>query len=669
MRRRSLTATFAMVSLVAMVTLAVALVVTVAKVMQRQALSSAVATAQAYVNSGVVGHVPDSAFGASATLPVAEKQQLDQFVAQSRNAPGTSTGGLLAARLWNASSQLVYDSRDQSRAGFPNGTQLDTALTEGRAAPAVKKELNSATGQPSSGGRVLDVYLPLTSGTTDKRVGAAEVILDYGPTEVAVSKVLRDLALLIAGGLVLLWLLLFRTVMKASHRLRASASENARLALLDPLTGLPNRRLFTERLERAAERSRESGEHIGLLLLDVDRFKEINDSLGHDRGDDLLVQIAARLRGLLREGDTVARLGGDEFAILLPDVNSVADAQEVAGRLLSAFTEPYDLDELVLHVETSAGLALMPDHAGDEVSLLRRADVAMYVAKSSRQGLSTCTVDGQETSTAKLVLLGDLRLALDTHDQLQMHYQPKVDLATGEVNGLEALLRWRHPRRGMLPPGEFIPLAETTGLMHLLTARVLELVCRQLQAWLVDGWDLPVAVNLSALNLAEPQLVADIRRILTHTNVPAELLEFEITESAIVADPVRAAVVLRQLRALGATVALDDFGIGNTSISQLRDLPVQTLKIDRSFVQDLAAGSDVLVKVITDLGHEFGMTVIAEGVEDAATAQRLLDLGCDVGQGYWYSRPVDGTDLHTVLGSLVTRSRTVPVESPRSVAI
>ncbi len=644
MRRRSLTATFALVSLVAIGGLAIALVATVATILRQQALDSSVRTAQAYVMSGIVGHVNDTAFGSGGQLEPADEAALDAFVTQGTHSNG-SGGGLIAVRLWNGVSQLVYDSRDATRAGFPDGDQLDQALTGHHAAAALKSEIASSGTSSSAEVQVLDVYVPVLSQKNHTVIGAAEVLLDYGPTAHTVSTALRTVALVILAGLVMLWLLLFRTVRKASRRLRQSATENARLALLDPLTGLPNRRLLSERLERAAQETRETDTHLALLLLDIDRFKEINDSLGHDRGDQLLVQVAGRLTAMLREGDTVARLGGDEFAVLLRGVASVAEAEQVANRVLNAFADPYRLDELVLHVESSAGLALMPDHAVDEIALLRRADVAMYVSKANRRGLATYTSEGDDNTTARLVLLGDLRVAIDADDQLEMHYQPKIDLLTGEVNGLEALVRWRHPQRGLVSPADFIPLAETTGLMHALTAHVLDLVCAQVSVWQETGWELPVAVNLSALNLAEPELLSDIRAVLARHRIPARLLEFEITESAIVADPVRAANVLRELTGLGATVALDDFGIGNTSISQLRDLPVQTLKIDQSFVSDLEQGSDVLVKVMTDLGHEFGLVVVAEGVEDQATVDRLRLLGCDVAQGFFYARPAAACDL------------------------
>ena len=370
------------------------------------------------------------------------------------------------------------------------------------------------------------------------------------------------------------------------------------------------------------------------------------------------MQVADRLREIVRETDTVARLGGDEFAILLTTVRSVEDGAMFAERVLGAFSQPYVIDGLVLHVETSVGLALLPDHADDAQTLLKRADVAMYIAKAGRRGMSIYEAEGDSNSPARLILLGDLRRALDADDQLSVHYQPKLDLNTRAIVGLEALLRWNHPLRGNIPPGDFIPLAEQTGLVHMITRRVLELVLTQIRIWRADGWEIQVAVNLSALNLAEPDLDRKIADLLEEYDVPARLLEFEITESAIVQDPERAAATLRRIAAMGSTIALDDFGIGNTSISQLRDLPIDTLKIDRSFILDMAtAGGEVLVKVVTDLAHEFQMVAVAEGVEEPEIAERLRALGCDLAQGFLYARPVPAHELPAIFATYGTNPR------------
>ncbi len=654
MRRRgrlSLTATFAVVSLVALAVLGAALVASMAQLLQRQALENAVRTAQGYVSAGV---------GERVSLANWQTGEIDPPVVTSlrKNLHPDST--MIRLQLWTHDATNLFDS-DASTDDQPNYARLAAATVDGELSTELVESGDFAGVVPSTSmglEQVLSVYVPIydTAMRVDaaaryQPVGAAEVVLDYSPTLAATRDAVITIGIITILGLGLVWALLFRTVHNASRRLRASSEENARLALLDPLTGLPNRRLLNERLETAVSDALRDGKHVGLLLLDIDRFKEINDSLGHDRGDQLLVEAADRLRTIVRETDTVARLGGDEFAILLKTVRSVADGVMFAERVLEAFDAPYEIDGLVLHVETSIGLALFPDHADDMQSLLKLADVAMYIAKAGRRGMSVYEADGDTNSPARLILLGDLRRALDSDDQLSIHYQAKLDLESKSVVGLEALLRWKHPLRGMVPPGEFIPLAEQTGLVHTVTDRVMRMVLTQQRAWIDEGLEIPVAVNLSALNLAEPELDRRIARLLEEYDVPARLLEFEITESAIMQDPERAAETLRRIAAMGSTIALDDFGIGNTSISQLRDLPIDTLKIDRSFISDMTTGNEVLVKVVTDLAHEFSMVAVAEGVELPETAERLRLLGCDIAQGFLYARPVPASELPDVLAT------------------
>ncbi|HTY72617.1 MAG TPA: EAL domain-containing protein [Actinomycetes bacterium] len=683
-RRSSLIVTFSAVSLLAMVVLGVGLVVACTSLLREQALNDGARTAETYVrlkldaDRSVLNAFRGDhqlAYDDPGLVALAEQMGLQPDANPKQGLQAGPGQPLLGLRLWNDSGELLWDTRTAA-AGFADTARLDQVLNDDRSAAAVTHELTvGAASRPAaplgSGGAagaspgitdapvttqeihnraVLDVYVPVTDAT-GQRVGVAEVELDYRATEAALVHSVRIVALVVVAGLALLWLLLFRTVWNASRTLRRQAAETARLALLDPLTGLPNRRLLNERLERAAAASARSGDSVGLILLDIDRFKEVNDTLGHPRGDALLVEVARRLKEVVRDTDTVARLGGDEFAILLPATHGVAETAAIAGRVQDVFSQPFDLDGLVLHVDTSVGYAALPEHAADITSLLQRADVAMYTAKSMRAGPEVYTPAGDLNSPNRLVLLGDLRRALDDNDQLCMYYQPKVDLATGRVCGLEALLRWRHPLRGLVPPGEFIPLAEQTGLVASLTQRVLRLVAEQVAAWAAEGQTLPVAVNLSARNLAETDLAVFVRDLLVEYRLDARMLEFEITESAIVEDPERARDMLLRLTALGIDVAVDDFGIGNTSMSQLRSMPLSTLKIDRSFVADLARdeGGAVLVKAIIDLAHEFNLVAVAEGVEEPAVTERLRSLGCDVGQGFLWSRAVSASELPAVL--------------------
>jgi diguanylate cyclase len=658
-RRLRLTATFALVSLVAMTALGVALVWVSAHLLQQQALLQAQRTAEAYVRFGVEREVPQTAYR-TGSFSADLISRLDRdFAAQ----PGASLTGL---RLWTGDGILIYDSNRSStdpvpapgsdvvvQGGIPDPIRFQAATLRvgATSTAAVVDEIAPGGGKTTR----LDVYTPVFYGQASPQA-VAEVLLSYDATAAAVSSGTQTILYVVLAGLVLLWLLLFRTVHRASRRLRVQAAENARLALLDPLTGLPNRRLFNDRLDRAAAVSARTGLPLGLLLLDIDRFKDVNDTLGHPRGDALLVQVAARLGAAIREADTVARLGGDEFAILMPVVDSVAAAETFAQRVKDVFSEPFDLDGLILHIDTSIGLAVLPEHADDVTALMARADIAMYTAKAAGLGLTTFsgTAEKGEDATSRLMLLGDLRRALGTEDELHMYYQPKVDLHTGEVVGLEALLRWQHPVLGLIPPTDFIPMAEQTGLIKQLTARVLGLVVTQLAAWLDEGQELPVAVNLSARNLLEPDLDEVVASLVEMHGLPPHLLEFEITESAIIEDPVKAGAMLRKLTALGMTVAVDDFGIGNTSMSQLGTMPLRTIKIDRSFVTDLAhdASGQVLVKAIVDLAHEFGLVAVAEGVEDADVIDRLRAMGCDIAQGYHWSRPVPVDQLPAVLQRL-----------------
>jgi diguanylate cyclase len=659
-RRMSLTTTFAVVSLIAMSVLGIALVTSVAQLLRQQALDEAVRTATAYAESGLRGRISTAEWEQEVFAP----RTVDRL--ETNLLPDAT---LLTFRLWGRSGRVLFDSSlsgSPMASAFPDTLRLDRAVGEGLPTAALVTEVAaSGTGSmPMSGvDTVLSVYVPVLPDRniglpSSQPLGAAEIVLDYSPTEAATAEAVRTVAVVVAVGLLVVWLLLFRTVRNASRRLRASAAENARLALLDPLTGLPNRRLLNERLERAVADAYRERHHVGLLLLDIDRFKEINDSLGHDRGDQLLIQVADRLRELVRETDTVARLGGDEFASLLTTVRSVDDGAHVRRAHPRGLRQPYVIDGLVLHVDTSVGLAVLPDHADDGQSLLKRADVAMYIAKAGRRGMSVYESERDASSPARLIILGDLRRALDSADQLSVHYQPKLDLHSGRIVGLEALLRWNHPERGSVPPGDFIPIAEQTGLVHLLTRRVLELVLSQIREWLRDGWEIQVAVNLSALNLAEPDFDQRIAELLAEYDVPPGCSSSRSPSPRSCRTRSGPRATLARIAAMGSTIALDDFGIGNTSISQLRDLPIDTLKIDRSFIVDMErAGGEVLVKVVTDLAHEFEMVAVAEGVEEHDVAERLKALGCDLAQGFLYARPLPAEDLPAVFATYGTNPR------------
>jgi len=666
-RRWSLTRYFGVVSVVAMSALGVALVWVTSNVMQQQSVRDGTQSA-ASVMAYAVAPLPAGAFTEGLLTP------------EQRDAVEGATSGfgsrIVELRLWSTTGVLMYSSTD-ARVGFPDTERLSRVMESGSSDARVLDDVSRLEGTSTVGAtirEVLDVYVPVraadaldVAGTpvadlapadpdgepsAGEVIGAAEVMLDHTPAVDALAEARRTVTLVVAGGLVALWLLLFRTVHTTSKRLQSSALENARLALLDSLTGLPNRRLLADRMRKDVDAALATGGRVGLVLLDIDRFKDINDSLGHDHGDELLEQVAERLRGALRDEDVVARLGGDEFAVLLPDVRSVANAERLARRVRQLFVPPFQLGEMSLHVETSVGVACIPDHAHDASSLMRTADVAMYTAKHHRTGVAVYDADEDHSSPARLVLLGDLHTAIEQApelSQLVMHYQPKIALDTGRTVGYEALMRWIHPERGVLMPNVFIPLAEQSGVIHELTRFALRSTITQLARWRTAGLPLPVAVNLSAHDVTTTAVVDVLESLLAEHDVPAELVEVEITETALVADRSRIVPVLERLDELGVKVAIDDFGIGNTSISQLRDLPVDELKIDRLFVSDLRdggrEGSEVVVQAMVDLAHSFGLRVVAEGVEDEATAAVLRRLGVDRAQGFHWSAAVPASEI------------------------
>jgi diguanylate cyclase (GGDEF)-like protein/PAS domain S-box-containing protein len=423
----------------------------------------------------------------------------------------------------------------------------------------------------------------------------------------------------------------------------AAENELRRQARRDPLTGLPNRNRVTAAL--ADHCQGEGTGHAALLLMDLDGFKDVNDGLGHDVGDQLLVEIGHRLDRVTRSEDVVARLGGDEFAVLLTHLASPRHAVAVAENLGDLIREPIRLGDVTLEVGVSIGIAECTE-GDDPHAVLQRADVAMYRAKRQRSGYAIYGDSDDEERRNSVKVTAELREAIDEGD-LVVHYQPKVELATGLVDSVEALVRWQHPTRGLLPPTEFIALAERTGLIRDLTTRVLDASLRQCATWRAEGLDLPVAVNLSPRVLGQGDLVAGVRHALEAAAVPANRLTLEITESAFPENTRGLSTALDELGALGVRLAVDDFGTGWSSLSKLKELPVQELKIDRSFVTALAEDDTdhSIVRSIIDLAGSLNLSVVAEGVESAEVGDLLLRLGCPLAQGYYFSRPVPGSLL------------------------
>ncbi len=456
----------------------------------------------------------------------------------------------------------------------------------------------------------------------------------------------------VAVGLAVLTLVLVlaRTLLAL---IEVGALATARLeAGTDDLTGLANRRSFQRRLARDLT---PPGQTVTLLLIDLDRFKEVNDSLGHTVGDELLCLVARRIEGTLRAEDLLARLGGDEFAVLTGDGDR-ANAASLAERLVETLRTPFELESVRLHIDASVGIALAPDDATDPVQLLRRADVAMYRAKASGGGYSASTPSSDLELTQRFSLIEDLRGAL-ARDELEAWFQPKTDLATGAIVGVEALVRWQHPERGLLGPQSFLPLALAAGLMRPLTEHVLRCAAEQVRQWRAEGLDLNVAVNIDAGALLDTSLPDKLEVLLAEHGLPARALTLEITEDSFITNRRAAIDVLHKIRELGLLVSLDDYGTGYSSMSYLRDLPIDELKIDRSFVSviDSDQRTASIVASTVDLAHHLGITVVAEGIETHVVRTQLARMGCDVGQGYLMSRPLPAAELLPLLRSDAAR--------------
>ncbi len=441
-----------------------------------------------------------------------------------------------------------------------------------------------------------------------------------------------------------LWVLplLLLPVLDVYHSAAVSAAKDHQ-SRHDSLTGLPNRMSFLADVERRLVNGRGQA---AVLLIDLDHFKEVNDTLGHQAGDELLCQVGPRIASGLPAGSTVARLGGDEFAVLVPALSDAAQARSCGEQIADALRSPFEVEGFHLEVAGSVGVAIFPRDGKTTETLLKCADIAMYVAKGAMHAVELYDPEADHHSTRRLELMSQLRAAIEAGDVI-VNLQPKLDLRTGRIHALEALVRWVHPQLGTIPPGEFVPLAEHTGLIQPLTSHVLRLALDVARALEQVGHVVPVAVNLSTRSLHDAQIVEEVRALLAQPNTRASMLQLEITESSIMADPQQAGTVLRALADLGVHLAIDDFGTGYSSLAYLQELPVSEIKIDRSFVMNMmeSEADQVIVRSTIELARNLGFTSTAEGVESEAALRWLVDAGCDHAQGYHIARPMPADDV------------------------
>jgi diguanylate cyclase (GGDEF)-like protein len=511
---------------------------------------------------------------------------------------------------------------------------------------------------PAPGNDNFEVRAPLALGSKAP-AGSFELTLASGPLVAAAT----DDALKSAGLLSLILIVLYLSFLPVLHvatnrirrRLRGmqhQVQEMEHQAFHDPLTGLANRALFRDRVEQAIRAAKRDGSTVAVMVMDLDRFKEVNDTFGHQSGDVLLTEVAANLSGPLRDSDTVARLGGDEFAILAPAVAGPVGAVAIAERSVFELQRPHNVSGVEIDVAASVGVALFPHHGDDVDALLRCADIALYVSKASGSP-SLYALEHDHHSVDRLALGAQLRRAIQ-EKEITLHYQPKADFKTGNISSVEALVRWEHPERGLLNPAAFIPVAEHTGLIRPLTSYVLDCALEQWRRWYDQGIELTVAVNITGRDLFDLRFAYEVKDLLLKWKARPSCLELEITEDTVLVDPIRAHSILATLHEFGVRLAIDDFGTGNSSLVQLKRLPVEVLKIDRSFVMHMLAdeNDEAIVRSTIELAHNLGLEVVAEGVESAQIWNRLRMMGCDIGQGYYLSGPLPPDRLGALLSRL-----------------
>jgi diguanylate cyclase (GGDEF)-like protein len=546
-------------------------------------------------------------------------------------------GDVLRLRVRNLAGQVVF-SPDGSGHGDEDGDGDAVEAARGEVVSSLTHLNSDSNDTGRAGPASVELYLPLRAGHSPRTIGVLELYLPYAPISHDIASGLHETYVDLGVGLAVLYLILFAITASVSRGLRREAALNAYLAEHDMLTELPNRTFFHRRASDAVAAAVRNNESVALAIVDLDRFKEVNDTLGHHNGDALLRELAARLSESMRAGDTVARLGGDEFGVIVRDVE---DAEPALQRLRDVIDREVEINGLPLSVQASMGFVIAPEDGTDVDTLLQRADVAMYVAKARHAGVSRYDETLDEYDADSLALVNELRRAVDD-GQLVLHYQPQATLADGGVRSIEALVRWQHPAHGLLYPDKFLPLAEPTDAIDKLTRWVIRTALADVRELTAGSWDMCVAVNVSARSISRTSFATDVLQALEDLDVAPDRLIIEVTETALLSDPQRAADVLARLAAAGVRVSLDDFGTGQTSLGYLSALPIHELKIDRTFVGDMLHNQAhaAIVRSIIDLGHNLELRVVGEGVETDLILACLQDSGCDVAQGYLLARPM-----------------------------
>jgi diguanylate cyclase (GGDEF)-like protein len=550
----------------------------------------------------------------------------------------------LASAIATPDGEIVYTTSSSDAAPVTSRAHLGDALAGTVASELVTSDVN---GTPT---KVFRAYAPfrLAGGST----GVLLVENDYAPIAAAARRAAITVAAVLELVLLALWLCLFPIMRSVTRRMGRQLDTIAHQALHDDLTGLANRARFGASLDEALVVEGRAEPSLAVFFIDLERFKEVNDALGHDAGNELLTIVASRLTDVVAPDELVARLGGDEFGVISQRVTDEDSALALAERLRTAIALPCEIEGVSLDVHGSIGIALAPQHGTSRSELLRRADIAMYVAKrlGAPQVFSPVLDDN---SPLRLAMTGELRRAIDSRE-LVVLYQPQVDLRDGAVRGAEALVRWRHPERGLLTPDNFLAAAEQSGLMRILTRLVLEESLEQLKGWRGSGLDVGLAINISARDLADARFPEEVAHALADHGVEPSWLELEVTESVLLSDRLRATRMLDRLVAQGVRIAIDDFGVGYSSLGQLKSLPANVLKIDRSFVSNMESdrSDEAIVSATIELAHRLDLDVVAEGIETAGHLARLQAAGCDFGQGHFLGRPLPGDQIVSTAHSL-----------------